>query len=122
MFRVFADQTRLRIIRLLQGGPLCVADLVQILRLPQPTVSRHLTYLRRAAFVSTTQYGLWVFYHLAAAQNPLHEKLLDCLATCDNMLPDATGDASRARNLRRAGGCCPEGRRLMREAEQRRFL
>ncbi len=118
MFRVLADQTRLRILRLLQDGPLCVGDLVEILRAPQPTVSRHLTYLRRSAFVNTQQHGLWVFYELAPAQNALHSKLLDCLTTCDGLLPEAKGDAVRARDLRRSGGCCPEGRRLMEQSRK----
>ncbi len=118
LFRVFADQTRLRILRLLQNGPLCVGDLVEILGAPQPTVSRHLTYLRRSAFVSTQQHGLWVFYELAPAQNALHGKLLDCLATCDGLLPGAKDDALRARDLRRSGGCCPEGRRLMEQSRK----
>lgn len=43
-FRAFSDQTRLRILRLLQGGELCVNDLVQIIGVPQPTASRHLAY------------------------------------------------------------------------------
>ncbi len=113
MFRVFADRTRLRILRLLRDGPLCVGDLVEVLRAPQPTVSRHLTYLRRSRFVQTQQYGLWVFYELAPAQDALHGQLLDCLATCDGLIPEAKGDGVRARNLLRSGGCCPEGRRLM---------
>jgi ArsR family transcriptional regulator len=119
MFRVFADRTRLRILRLLQDGPLCVGDLVEILRAPQPTVSRHLAYLRRTGFVDTLQHGLWMFYELAAAQNAVHDKLLECLAACDGLLPETTGDVVRARNIRRSGGCCPEGRQLM-AAYQRR--
>jgi ArsR family transcriptional regulator len=119
MFRVFADPTRLRILRLLQDGPLCVGDLVQILRAPQPTVSRHLAYLRRAGFVDAQQHGPWMFYVLAAAQNAVHRKLLRCLAACDDLLPQTKGDAVRANSVRRSGGCCPEGRRLM-AAYQRR--
>lgn len=118
IFRVFADATRLRILRLLQNGALCVGDLVEILGAPQPTVSRHLAYLRRAGFVETRQYGLWMFYELAAAQNTLHGKLLDCIATCDGLLPNAKADATRARALRRSGGCCPEGRRLMEQSRR----
>lgn len=116
MFRVFADHTRLRILRLLQHGPLCVGDLVDILGAPQPTVSRHLTYLRRAGFVEARQHGLWMFYELAATQNALHGKLLECLAACTNVLPEVKADAVRARRVRRSGGCCPEGRRLMEQA------
>ena len=81
MFRVFADHTRLRILRLLRDGPLCVGDLVSILRAPQPTVSRHLAYLRRSGFVKPRQHGLWMFYELAASPNALHGKLLDVLTS-----------------------------------------
>jgi ArsR family transcriptional regulator, arsenate/arsenite/antimonite-responsive transcriptional repressor len=118
MFRVFADRTRLRILRLLQDGPLCVGDLVVILRAPQPTVSRHLAYLRRAGFVQTRQHGLWMFYELAAPRNALHTKLLGCLGTA--MLVEAGPDLVRARGVRRSGGCCPEGRRLMQQSQRRR--
>ena len=119
MFRVLADHTRVRILRLLQDGPLCVGDLVEILRAPQPTVSRHLAYLRRSGFVDTQQRGLWIFYELAPAQNAVHDKLLECLAACDGLLPETKGDVVRAHNIRRSGGCCPEGRRLMEESQRR---
>lgn len=39
MFRAFADPIRLRILRLVAGGELYVCDLVEVLELPQPTVS-----------------------------------------------------------------------------------
>ena len=120
MFRVFSDHTRLRILRLLQDGPLCVGDLVAILGAPQPTVSRHLAYLRRAGFVDARQHGLWMFYELAPARSALHDKLLECLAVCAPLLPEGKGDAVRARRVRRSGGCCPEGRRMMEQCQRGR--
>ena len=42
MFRAFSERTRLRILCLLVDRETCVGDLVEILQLPQPTVSRHL--------------------------------------------------------------------------------
>lgn len=118
MFRVFADHTRLRILRLLQDGPLCVGDLVDILRAPQPRVSRHLAYLRRSGFVDTRQHGLWMFYELAAPRNALHGKLLECLTVCARLLPEVKADVVLALRVRRSGGCCPEGRRLMEQSQQ----
>jgi ArsR family transcriptional regulator len=117
MFRVFADHTRLRILRLLQDGPLCVGDLVDILRAPQPTVSRHLAYLRRSGFVEARQHGLWMFYELAPVRSALHAKLLECLGVCAQLLPEVKADAGLARRVRRSGGCCPEGRRLMEQSQ-----
>ena len=51
LFRGFADPTRIRILNLLVPGELCVCDLVELLDLPQSTVSRHLRYLHRAGLV-----------------------------------------------------------------------
>jgi ArsR family transcriptional regulator len=120
MFREFADGTRLRILRLLQDGPLCVGDLVDILRAPQPTVSRHLAYLRRSGFVAARQHGLWMFYELTPARSALHGKLLESLFVCTPLLPEAKADVALAREVRRSGGCCPEGRSLMEQFRCRR--
>ena len=55
IFRAFSDRTRLRILNLLSAGELCVCDIVRVLDLPQPKVSRHLAYLRRAGLVSAAR-------------------------------------------------------------------
>ncbi len=65
VFAALADPTRLRIIGLLTNGEVCVCDLYEALQMPQPKVSRHLAYLRRAGLVSTNKRGLWVYYRLA---------------------------------------------------------
>ena len=79
MFRAASDPTRLRILHLVQDNEMCVGDIVSMLRLPQPIVSRHLAYLRRAGLVNGRKDGLWVYYSLAAAGSPFHERLLGCL-------------------------------------------
>lgn len=48
LFKGFADPTRIRIVNLLVAGELCVCDLVELLGVPQSTVSRHLRYLHRS--------------------------------------------------------------------------
>lgn len=66
-FRVIADPTRLRLISLLAsspGGEACVCDLVEPLRLSQPTVSHHLKLLYEAGLVARDKRGLWVYYRL----------------------------------------------------------
>ena len=105
-FAAFSDPTRLRILHLLREGELCVGDLVAILDLPQPTISRHLAYLRRSALVETRKSGLWMYYSLAAAKSEFHRKLLDCLSACFADVPELKKDATRAKKLKKSGGCC----------------
>ncbi|HVR84508.1 MAG TPA: metalloregulator ArsR/SmtB family transcription factor [Planctomycetota bacterium] len=108
MFRAFSDRTRLRILGLLRQGELCVGDLVEILRLPQPKVSRHLAYLRKAGLVVTRESGLWNFYRLAGASTAFHRKMLECLGACFGDVPEISRDAEKAAVLRKSGGCCPD--------------
>lgn len=106
-FRAFADPIRLRILNLIQDGELCVCDLVEVLKLPQPTVSRHLSYLRRAGLVKVRQERSWNFYALAPARSAFNAKMLECLASCYVDVPEMTHDRARSRKLRDRGGCCP---------------
>lgn len=106
-FRAFSDQTRLRILHLLRAGEMCVNDLVEIIDVPQPTASRHLAYLRKAQLVSTRRAGVWTYYRLAAAANPFHQKLLECLGKCFDEVPEIQKDVQRSAKLRKRGGCCP---------------
>ena len=78
-FKALADQTRLRILGLLRAGEICVCDIHGSLGLPQPTVSRHLAYLRRAGLVATRKEGLWVHYSLAELPDPVMQALLDAV-------------------------------------------
>ena len=110
IFRAFSDRTRLRILTLLRDGELCVADLVKVLKLSQPKVSRHLAYLRRTSLVTVREQGPWCFYSLAGARNPFHSKMLECLGSCFGDVPEIARDSAKARDLRTTGGCCPDSR------------
>lgn len=82
LFKGFADPTRIRILSLLAAGELCVCDMVDILRLPQPAVSRHLAYLRRAGLVEVTRASRLAHYRLAEAANPVHRNLIASVRSC----------------------------------------
>jgi ArsR family transcriptional regulator len=106
MFRAFSDPIRLRILHLVQQGELCVCDLVEILEVPQPTVSRHLSYLRKAGLVKAREEQSWNFYALMPARTTFHAKLLECLGTCFRDVPELASDMARARRVRARGACC----------------
>ena len=107
MFRAFGDPIRLRTLRLLREDEMCVGDLVEVLQVPQPTVSRHLGCLRRAGLVDVRNDGRWCFYSLRKARTGFHRKLLDCLGSCFREVPELKEDRGRAKRVRKAGGCCP---------------
>ena len=108
MFRAFSDRTRLRILHALRDGELCVGDIVESLNAPQPRISRHLAYLRKAGLVAVRKSGLWSHYSLAPAKTQFHRKLLACLENCFGEVPEIQADLARAEKIRKSGGCCPK--------------
>jgi ArsR family transcriptional regulator len=107
LFRAFSDRTRLRILNLLKPGELCVCDLVRVLNSPQPKISRHLAYLRKAGLVTARKEGLWMYYVLAPAKTEFHRKLMECLSCCFADVPELAKDAkSRADTCCNDGACC----------------
>ena len=99
VFRGFADPTRIRILSLLVAGELCVCDIVDILGLPQPTVSRHLAYLRRMGLVEATREWKFAHYRLAQPEHAVHRSLLNCARTSFRGITSL--DRERARALAR---------------------
>jgi ArsR family transcriptional regulator, arsenate/arsenite/antimonite-responsive transcriptional repressor len=85
----------MRILNLLLGGELCVCDIVNTLRIPQPKASRHLAYLRNVGLVVARREGLWIHYQLATPQTAFHAKLLDCLGSCSAEISQLSKNAKR---------------------------
>ncbi|MGC8624656.1 MAG: ArsR/SmtB family transcription factor [Phycisphaerae bacterium] len=95
MFRAFSDRTRLRILHLLLDGELCVCELVRVLEMSQPKVSRHLAYLRRSGLVQARKDGLWMHYQLVPADSDFHQSLINCLRHCFDAVPELKRDRKR---------------------------
>jgi ArsR family transcriptional regulator, arsenate/arsenite/antimonite-responsive transcriptional repressor len=71
VFKALADRTRLRILALLGNNEVCVCHIHDSLGLPQPTVSRHLAYLRRSGLVEARRDGVWMHYQVSKALDPV---------------------------------------------------
>jgi ArsR family transcriptional regulator len=74
-----------------------------VLQIPQPSVSRHLAYLRRAGLVAVRKQGLWSYYALAPVSSPFQQSLLHCLETCFRDVPDLQADANAGREAAAVG-------------------
>ena len=82
LFKALGDETRLRILNLLVRGELCVCDIVGVLGISQPKVSRHLAILRRADLVGVRREGKRKFYALTKDRSPLQQTLFRYVRSC----------------------------------------
>ncbi len=64
IFKALSEETRLRIIKLLENGELCVCDIVAALEMIQPKVSFHLNALKEAGFLKDRKQGRWTHYRI----------------------------------------------------------
>ena len=64
VFKALSDETRLRILKLLEHGELCVCDIVAALDTIQPKVSFHLSALREAGLIKDRKQGKWIHYRI----------------------------------------------------------
>ena len=69
VFKALADRTRQRALGLLSRHELSVSELVELLRQPQSTVSRHLKVLREARLIRDRRNGNTVLYSVPAPPN-----------------------------------------------------
>jgi ArsR family transcriptional regulator len=70
LFKALADTTRLRLINLIGNDEVCVCFFVEVLKMHQPKISRHLAYLRRAGVVAARREGKWIHYRLVEPPEP----------------------------------------------------
>lgn len=63
-FQALGDNTRLRLLNLMDDQEICVCYFVEILAQGQPKISRHLAYLRRAGIVQARREGKWMHYRI----------------------------------------------------------
>src|SRR5881398_854690 len=105
LFRALADATRLRILGLLLTGEVCVCDIHETLKIPQPKASRHLAYLRRSGLVDTRREGLWIHYRLGKLANPVMAAIVDAVRHALTHIDAVQKDGERLQRL--TGGCVP---------------
>ncbi len=93
IFKALSDETRLRIIKLLEKGELCVCDITAALDIVQPKVSFHLSTLKEAGLIKDRKQGKWIHYSLS--EKDLFRRML-ILSACERM-QDRTIEGDRKR-------------------------
>lgn len=96
-----AEPTRLRILNCVAAVPLFVSDLVALLHLPQPTVSRHLRVLRELEVLHHAPLPPFVLYTLATipgSRGRLVRAVLDALRKDPSMKAEREAALGRSRS------------------------
>jgi ArsR family transcriptional regulator len=92
LFKALADKTRLRIVALLGNNEVCVCHIHDCLGVPQPTVSRHLAYLRKSGLVTVRRDGVWMHYQVSGSLSPVIRAVLATVVEALQQLPATTQD------------------------------
>jgi ArsR family transcriptional regulator, arsenate/arsenite/antimonite-responsive transcriptional repressor len=92
VFKALADKTRLRILALLGNNEVCVCHIHDSLGLPQPTVSRHLAYLRKSGLVAARRDGVWMHYQVSRALSPLARGIVGAAVDALRQVPATNQD------------------------------
>lgn len=100
LFRALADRTRLRLINLMSEQEICVCYFIEVIGAPQPKISRHLAYLRRAGIVTARREGKWMHYRLTIPRNGHAASILK--STLDAL----EQDKEMQRDRERLDRCC----------------
>jgi DNA-binding transcriptional ArsR family regulator len=105
MFWAFSHELRLRMLHLLLDRELCLDDFATALRVSRGTLARHATCLRKAGLVACDKHGVRNVYSLTAPQNPVHARLLKCVAKYFADVP-AVKKGSRRLKAVAFSSCC----------------
>ena len=100
LFQALADRTRLRLLNLLAHGEICVCYFVEIFDQPQPKISRHLAYLRRAGLVEARRDGKYLHYRMAGPAGGAVARILDAT------IAELAGDREMQRDLKALRKAC----------------
>jgi ArsR family transcriptional regulator len=64
VFKAFCDETRLRVLSLLQSGEKCACVLLVMVNVEQSTLSYHMKILVESGVVAARKEGRWMYYSI----------------------------------------------------------
>ena len=95
--RAIAHPTRVRMLKLLEHGEMCVCDIQARIGGAQSTMSKHLGILHGAGLVAFRRRGLWVFYRIETEPIGDHNlRILSLVRASLNDAPEVSDDAAHA--------------------------
>jgi ArsR family transcriptional regulator len=113
LYRCISDAQRLRILNLLEVGPLCVCHLQEILAAPQVKISKLLASMKQLGLIDAQREGTWMIYQLTTPASGLLLNNLEYLrqaacADCSQLQRDLEQRTQLLTRLQQPQGKCPD--------------
>jgi ArsR family transcriptional regulator len=108
IFKVLGDETRIRIIHLLERQDCCVGEIETILGISQSNASRHLNRLKQVQVITFNKEAQWVYYRLNQQFIKENELLYQYLKGRFKDLPECKNDLRRLEKYRNSGLTCQD--------------
>ncbi len=115
LFKLLSDETRVRMLMLLGSRELCVCQLMGIIGISQPLISRNLSLLSAAGLLDERREGKLVFYSIAKDLPPATAEILRILKR------ELKGD-KRLRGDMRSMGDCAQFQKITGKCDMKTFL
>ena len=115
VMKAASDSTRVRILKILEGGEMCVCQIIAVIALGQSTISKHLFLLRSAGLIKDRRDKKWIHYSLdGKSGNPYAGALIKNIRKWLNDDPVILQDHQRAMLAREVGpvSICERGLKL----------
>ncbi len=109
IMKVLSDPARLRILMVLAKRELCVCQIMGVLGISQPLVSRNLALLSGTGFLDERKEGKLVFYSLKRDMAPAQRKMVGVLRgtlKSDSILKDDLGSLRDCEEFQKRTGKC----------------
>jgi ArsR family transcriptional regulator len=106
--KALGDETRLRIINLLNNGELCVCELEHLLDINQSNASRHLNKLTVAELITFEKRALYVYYNINKELYEEFPLLTEFLNKESSKLKKCQSDLERLTEYKASGMTCEE--------------
>ncbi|MFT4901363.1 MAG: ArsR family transcriptional regulator [Lentimonas sp.] len=114
LYKCIADTQRLRILNLLDGGPLCVCHLQELLEVPQVKMSKQLALMKQLGLLESRREGTWMIYALKQPLPGLLRANLDYLrgadcSECNQLQHDLQTRERLLQRITQSDEECPDG-------------
>ena len=96
LFKSLADETRLRILRILSRGSFHVNEILFIVNGKQSNISHHLKIMQEAGVIKSKKEGSWIFYRINEENGTGSVKsIIDTVMLDEKKIPCYDGDIKR---------------------------